>query len=830
MLDIKDFYNFENQPGFDFKGFLIKIASYWKWFVLSLIIALTIAHQVNIRKEKVYAMETLIAVKEENNPFFTSNTSLVFNWGGISDQVQTIKTTLQSRSHNELVVSKLDYYISYFSQGEYQLIDAYGAVPFYVNIDKNKPQVSETLIAIKFLSNNVYQITIPFSGNSVSTITYLDNSQGKTSVVPGDFVKQYRVGETVRLPFLNLKLQLKNNPGFYKGSEYFIQFNNFDSTVSTYKDISVESDDKGGSIITLGMKGPNKARMVEYLNETVKMLIKRQLDAKNQFTTNTIAFIDSTLANIQSQMKETTKELKSFRKGKNIYDIEEGGNKFSEIILENDIKKDEIVRKTAYYNSLKSYLNNSVDYAKLPAPSVAGIDDPNIVSNISKLISLSTQRSEMAYAVKSDKIFRDFDNQMESVKRVLLENIGSAKKSLSYDLSIIETKINETETTIKQLPDDQQELIKIKRKYDLSDNVYGTFLEKRSEANIVKAANLSDIHFIDPAKDIGDKPIGPNTSVNYVTALFLGLLVPLLLVFGIFYTNNSIQNAEDISKLTQIPLLGIVGLSNETTELAVFNKPKSALSESFRAIRSSLQFLYKKQQLDGAKTLMITSSVSGEGKTFCSLNIATVFALSEKKTVIIGLDLRKPKLFEEFNLTNDVGLVNYLIKQKTLDEIINKTSIPYLDVIISGPTPPNPAELIMSDGMKEMFKELKQKYDYIILDTPPVGIVSDAMELAQFSDVVLYIIRQNFTKKEMITMLNNSVKRGELNNISIVLNGFQNKAKYGAGYGYGYGYGYGNYGNKVYASGYVDEESPKSFFDHLRFRLRKIRNLINYFD
>ena len=155
--------------------------------------------------------------------------------------------------------------------------------------------------------------------------------------------------------------------------------------------------------------------------------------------------------------------------------------------------------------------------------------------------------------------------------------------------------------------------------------------------------------------------------------------------------------------------------------------------------------------------------------------------------VIIGLDLRKPKLFEEFNLTNDVGLVNYLIKQKTLDEIINKTSIPYLDVIISGPTPPNPAELIMSDGMKEMFKELKQKYDYIILDTPPVGIVSDAMELAQFSDVVLYIIRQNFTKKEMITMLNNSVKRGELNNISIVLNGFQNKAKYGAGYGYGYG-------------------------------------------
>jgi capsular exopolysaccharide synthesis family protein len=310
-------------------------------------------------------------------------------------------------------------------------------------------------------------------------------------------------------------------------------------------------------------------------------------------------------------------------------------------------------------------------------------------------------------------------------------------------------------------------------------------------------------------------------------ALFLGLLIPLLFVFGIFFINNSIQNTEDINKLTQIPLIGVVGLSKDDTDLAVFNKPKSALSESFRAIRSSLQFLYKKQEIDGAKTLMITSSVSGEGKTFCSLNIATVFALSEKKTVIIGLDLRKPKLFDEFNLTNEVGIVNYLIKQKNVDEIINHTHIPFLDVIISGPIPPNPAEMIMSDRMKDLIDELKQKYDYIILDTPPVGIVSDALELAQYSDVVLYIVRQNFTKKEMITSLNNRVKRGELNNTSIILNGFENKAKYGAGYGYGYGYGYGSgYGNKTYSNGYHDDDKPKTILEKIRaiFRKNKFKN------
>ena len=808
MLDIKDFSIFENQVSFDFKGFLMKIGSYWKWFLLSLIITFTIAYQVNIRKEKIYGMETLIAIKEESNPLFTSNTSLVFNWGGTSDQVQSISTTLQSRSHNELVVDKLQYYIDYLVQGEYNMVDAYGAVPFYVNIDKSKGQLAGNLIGITFLSENEYEIRIPFGNQNVSVVTYSNNSYGNTAVEIGDFVKRYKVGESVSLPFLNWKLQIKDNPGFYKGNEYFVRFNDFDGTVAEYKGISLRSDDKGGSIITLGMQGTNKARMVEYLNSTVEMLIKRQLDSKNQFATNTIAFIDSTLIAMESQLKETGNELKTFRKDKNIYDIEAGGAKFSDKILEFDVAKDEVTRKLSYYNSLKAYLKNSTDYAKLPAPSVAGIEDPNIVVNVSKLIALSTQRSEMAYAVKSEKIFKDFDNQMEAVKNVLLENIATAKASLQYDLAMVISKINEAESTIKQLPEDQQELVKIKRKYDLSDNIYSTFLQKRSEADIVKAANLSDVQFIDPAKDIGGGLIGPKTSVNYILALFLGILVPLIFVFGIFFVNNSIQNTEDISKLTKIPLIGVVGVNKENTNLAVFDRPKSSLSESFRAIRSSLQFLYKQQNVDGAKTLMITSSVSGEGKTFCSINIATVFALSEKKTVVIGLDLRKPKLATEFNLSNEAGIVNYLIKQKTVDEIINHTHIPFLDVILSGPVPPNPSEMIMSDGMGELIEELKKKYDYIILDTPPVGLVSDALELAQYCDVTLYIVRQNFTKKDMITLLNNRIKRGELNNASIILNGLENKAKYGTGYGYGYGYG-------TYTNDYYEEDKPKSMYERV---------------
>ena len=816
MLDLKDFSIFENQSTFDFKGFLLKIAGYWKWFLISLAICFFIAYQVNIRKEKIYGLETLISVKEESNPLFTSNTSLTFNWGGVSDEVQTITTTLQSRSHNELVVEKLQYYIDYLVQGEYNLIDAYGAVPFELELDKKKGQLTGALISITFVSESVYELKITFENSSVPLIHYADASRSTTNVVVGEFKKRFKVGQEVVLPFLNWRLNIKDNPGFYKGNEYFVRFNDFDGTVSNYKGIAVRADDKGGSVLTLSMQGTNKARLVDYLNATVKMLIKRQLDSKNQFATNTIAFIDSTLVSMESQLKETGNELKSFRKDKNIIDVEDGGVKFSDRILKYDVEKDEITRKIAYYNSLRSYLKSSVDYSKLPAPSVAGIEDPNIVVNVSKLIALSAQRSEMAYAVKSEKIFKDFDNQMLAVKNVLLENIVTAKQSLQYDLATVNSKIGASESVIKQLPEDQQELIKIKRKYDLSDNIYTTFLQKRSEADIVKAANLSDIHFIDPAKDVGGGLIGPKTSVNYVLALFLGILIPLIVVLIIFFINNSIQNTEELSNLTNIPLIGVIGVNRDKTALAVYNKPKSALSESFRAIRSSLQFLYKKQNVDGAKTLMITSSVSGEGKTYCSINIATVFALSEKKTVIVGLDLRKPKLFEEFNLNNDKGVVNYLINESSVDEITNATEISFLDVILSGPIPPNPAELIISERLGDLMRELKQKYDYIILDTPPVGLVSDALELDQYCDVTLYIVRQNFSKKDMITLLNNRVKRGELKNTSIVLNGFENKAKYGTGYGYG---------NNTYAEGYHEKEPVVSTISKVVKWLKKERKL-----
>src|SRR5690606_38043755 len=249
MLDTKDFSFFENQNSFDFKGFLIKTASYWRWFIASLIVSFIIAHQVNIRKEKIYAMDTTIAIKEENNPFFTSNTSLVFNWGGTSDQVQNVAMTVKSRSHNEIVVERLQFYIDYLVQGEYYFQDAYGDVPFYIMPDKKAGQLAEQLIGIKFVNPTEYEIRYTFTEPKVKLIHYVDNGNSTVSVQPEEFVKRYKIGQQVTLPFLNFKLELVDVPGSYVGNEYFIRFNDFDTVVARYQGILAEIDDKAGSIL-----------------------------------------------------------------------------------------------------------------------------------------------------------------------------------------------------------------------------------------------------------------------------------------------------------------------------------------------------------------------------------------------------------------------------------------------------------------------------------------------------------------------------------------------------------------------------------------------------
>lgn len=812
-----------NEAGttFDFKGFLIRLLRNWPLFLIFLAITFSIAYYINVRKLPVYLIENLVSIRDDQNPFFTSNTSLVFNWGGTSDKVNTSVITLRSRSHNEKVVERTQYYLTYLRDGEYQQEDAYKQTPFFVEVDTAKSQMLNHQIKVVFKDSLTFNLSVSFEeAKNINLQNYNSKEKKSLFVEPGDFSKDFKIGEPVNTPFFN-GIFVPNPDVISKmGTPYYLVFSEYDATVKRYLDINIAPLSSGSSVLQMRMTGHNKAKLVDYLNMSVQVLSEDMLERKNLFATKTIRFIDSSLAEKSIELSLVEDELNDFRRNNVIFDLNVEGAELNEKLNALDLRKEAAARELDYYNTLQEYLVTRSDYRDVPAPSVAGISESSVVAGVGKIVSLAEQRNKLQYSFKEDApVFSDIDRQIDAVKIVLLENIRSSKSLMNEEIRTINRDIGRYEAEIRKLPKEQQELLKIERRYNLSEGTYNMFLAKRSEAGLVKAANVSDVLVIDPAKDTGGGQIGPNTQLNYMMAGLIGFFVPILLIFVRAFFDTKVESVKDLEAITPIPMIGVIGKNHSETVLAVLSKPKSAIAEAFRSLRSSLQFLYKQQGITGAKTVLLTSSVSGEGKTFCSINLASIFALSDKKTIIIDLDLRKPKVGAAFNIQNSMGVVNYLINEADLDGIIQKTEIDTLDVITSGPIPPNPSELLLGERLDQLLGLLKDQYDYIILDSPPMGLVSDALVLTKHVDATLYMVRQNYTHKNMLTFVNEKFRRGEVKHISIVINEYVEKS--GKGYGYGYGYGYGGSSYKSYGNGYHEAIKKPSLWKRMKKSITK---------
>jgi tyrosine-protein kinase Etk/Wzc len=797
--DKNDFESVESGTiTFDFRGFLFKVLSFWKLILLCLGIAMTIAYFNNVRKQNIYRLDSLISIENDQNPFFTANTSISFNWGGVSGKVGKMITAIKTRTHNEKVVDSLQFYMQYLVEGKYRKTDIYKNAPFYLELDKSKGQILNKPIGIRFINDTSFEIFSEFESDKVSVQYYDTKTKLSVNVPQGPFLQSYTFGESVQLPFLNATIHLKPSIKVSVGSEFFVNFLSFDNVVNSYRSsMKIEPFSKtSSSVLRLSLTGNNKSKIVDYLNATTAILSKSELERKNLYATNTIRFIDSSLATVSTNLKDVTDEMNEFRRQNKVFDVDDEISQISNQLKIYDNDKQVEQSKLNYLNRLENYLSTKTEYTKIAAPTSVGIEEINILNSVSKITSLAIERQNLEYTAKEGNVlFNDLDRQIDAERNVLLETIKSTKYTLGIQLNTISKNIAELEAELSDLPEDQQEYLKIQRKLDISLESYNVYQAKRSEAAIVKAANVSDINVIDEAKDIGGGLIGPNKSLNYMMALMVGSFTPLLFILIIFLFDNNIHGSEDVEQLSRIPIIGLVGKYKHDNNLVVYDKPKSAVAESFRAIRSSLQFIYKRQDVEGGRTLMVTSSVSGEGKTYCSINIATVHALSGKKTILLGLDLRKPKIFGDFNIANDLGVVNYLIGEKTVEDITFKTQIENLSIVPSGPIPPNPSELLMSDRMKILIEQLKKDYDMIVIDTPPLGLVADSIELTQYADATIFVIRLNYTKKGMLKYINTKYKAGEVKNISFILNFYKHKANYNYDYGYGYGYGYGVYGN-----------------------------------
>ena len=529
----------------------------------------------------------------------------------------------------------------------------------------------------------------------------------------------------------------------------------------------------------------------------MEIYLLQGLELKNQTAEKTIEFIDGQIGSISDSLKIVENNLENFRLSNRLVDLSREGN-FIQNRLENyENERSSLLLQKKYYEYLKDYVDSRNETGDVVSPGAMGVTNASLEQLVVELASLQQQKTRLSLNISENlPAMAAFDNSISNVKALIDENISSSMNNLDNAIKEVDHRISLVEEELNRLPGTERRLINIQRKFDLNNTVYNYLLEKKAEAGIARASNVSDNRIVDYAETFNSYRISPKSKQNYSKALLLGLLIPVILILLIDYLNNKVIDKKDIVKGTKAPIVGFISHNNLETEIPVAEKPGSTLAESFRSVRTNLKYFIKDTK---NPVISVSSTVSSEGKTFISINLAAIIASNGNKVLLIGLDLRKPRIHKVFGINNDNGISNYLIGMEKFENIIFKTDIENLWYSPSGPVPPNPAELIDSPAMIEFIARAKKQFDYIIIDTPPVAIVTDALLVSPLTDFYLFIVRQRYTTKNTLPLIEELNHNENIKSLGIVINDISLTGYYGYGLRYGYSAGYGyNYGYNYY--------------------------------
>ena len=800
----------EENEKIDLKNLLGRFLIFWKLILLSSITFLIIGVIYIRYTSKVYKSSTTLLIKEESNSSLGAEN--LFDGIDLFGGQKNIKNEigiLKSFSLTKKTLEQINFRISYFHDGKLKSEEIYKKSPFNVELSPSKNTIINQEFHIKIISENEFNISIdcdkvkPFD---LKTEKFASNVEMSVN-----YNKNHQFGELISTPYFEFTV-LKNNFELFTEDDwdsYYFKIHNYNELTDEYlSQQSVIEIDKDASILRISLEGKNPRKINDFLEKFNQLYLQLGLNEKNQIASNTIFFINNQLTSISDSLSKVENELERFKKkNPKVQIISKDFSTFSQIEkLEEEKAILEFNNK--YYLSLKTYFDNNNSTKNIVVPSAMGINDPLLNELISELSNLYSQLEVASVNSKEEHpVVQSLQKQISNTKVKLNENIENIISSSELSLIDIDKRIGKIEGKIEQLPQQERLLLNIQRKFNLNENIYNYLLEKRAEASITKASNVSDHKVIDNPRLISKYPIKPKQTLVFLMCLVFGIGLPILGITIYFTFNNKIIDKKDIDLIISFPNIGKIIFNQDDNDLINVNNPKSSIAESFRSIRTNIQYLASDKK---EKVICLTSSVSGEGKTFVSMNLASIISLTGEKTLLIGADLRKPKISDSFKLKNTVGLSSYLSNQNTKEEIIKQTNNEYLDIILSGPIPPNPSELLNLQKMKNLLEELKSQYKYIIIDTPPIGLVSDGIILMDYSDINLYVVRQNFTTKDMLHNFKETVNYNKLKDINIVINGITtNRSSYGYGYGYGNENGYGYY--------HSNKKEDKKWWEKFRF-------------
>ena len=799
--------NVEEQS-IDIKQLIYVCLSHWYLFVISVIIALAIGFVINRYKTNVYQTSGTVLIKSDQT---FDPTSLMTNLNTGKSNVENEIAIIRSYSVAERTIKKMNLEVSYYEKGRVALTELYKTAPFTVEFDRSVPQA----VGLTYEISNFGNGTMSLHGTAeyLSKYDFVLCQSTSNSPQKIDIVTDCTQGEWIDNGYNRIRIVLNEsyNPERDNSRKMSFRLNSYPNLVRQLSSYTVSATSKQSSVVSIVMNGTNPMKIVEFTNMLMNEYVNRGLEKKNMVSENTIRFIDDELAGIQESLGSAESELKDFRTQNDLMNLDMQASQIYNNLQVLEREKADMTVNVKIYKRLQDYIKGQIDDPEnLAAPSTMGINDPLLNQLVRDLVTLSqTKATQLLTQTEQHPQIVKLNEQIVTTKKTLLETINNLVINAEMGLDEINKRIAKAVSETKVLPEKQQQLINYQRNFNFNDETYKYLMQRRAEAQILKASNTPDNEILDVARIEKTQKISPRTSMNYLIALILGLLIPAVYLFLKDFFNVSITDRKDVEKITQFPIIGQVAMSNSKDPLVVINSPKSPIAESFRSIRTNIEFL---TQGKSKSTILVTGDMQSIGKTFNSINVASIYALYGKKTVLLGFDMRKPKLFQEFSLNNNIGLSSFLSNKEPFENIIQTTSaIPSLDIITSGPIPPNPAELIASEKCNELFALLKERYDYIIIDTPPLGLVTDAFLLMKHSDVNLFIVRQGVTNKNIFESSVKDLEKRDLN-VSIVINGIQtNKGygygygkKYGYGYGYAYGYGYGRYGSNN--SGYYGND------------------------
>lgn len=778
------------------KEMVFKYLSYLPLFLIVLSISLTIAFLTLRYSVNQYATKIYVLVKDDKKNNKSTDMLDLFSMNKYSNLANEIEM-VKSITLMEQVVEALNLNVLYLENGKIKTTEVY----------KQKSYSAE-FISIK-------------DSTKGAGFTFQYKQGGKFTIDGDKTNKIYKSGDTLYLYNATARLLFNGSPTLDEQFKYDVFWQPTNKAArSVAAKIVVKQLSKEASILNIGIQTevPEKGR--DILNQLVIEYNKKNVEDKNKVIDNTINFIDDRVRLLTSELGQVEKGLEDFRQKNNVIDIPAQSNlefsslrKLNESIVEKEVSLKIIEMITDYLS------NPSRRYSLVP--STLSIQDLTLAKLIGEFNTLQLEREARLKTVPAaNPGIIVLEGQLEKLRTSILENLKNVTKAIDEQKLQMVAEFNQIKSRLATIPFKERELLEISRQQGIKEKLFLFLLQKREESAITRASAVSNAESIDPATT-GILPVSPKRQQTYIIAILIGLLLPVIIIYIRDVLNDKVTVREDIIRHTQTPLVGEVSHhQDQTRTFVVGKKDRDIISEQFRIIRTNLQFLTNNKT---SPVLMLTSSVSGEGKTFCSMNIAAVWALAGKKTVVLELDLRKPKISKSLGIDRDRGITNYVLGQIKKEEIA--IPIPGMDnlyMIPAGPIPPNPSEILMDPKMDELFAYLRTAFDFIVIDTAPVGLVSDARILGRFADASIYVIRQRYTIKKQLANIQEIYSKKLLPNLGILVNDVKIKGV-NSYYGYGrtYGYGYGGYGSNYhyhYAYGYGTEK--KSFFRTLLDKIK----------